>query len=426
MNIIDAARKKTPTPLMRKLARIEHQDIKIFSNNIATGKTVILKNNKHRLKTPCAVGKGLRTKVNVNLGVSTDICSLGDELKKLKVSIENGADAVMDLSVGKNIRKIQKEIIAHSTIPIGTVPIYEIAQVASQRRKNFFNATKEDFLDVIERQANDGIDFFTIHSGITREVIRKIPTFKKKRIAGIVSRGGALLAEWIRRNNKENPLYECFDDILKIAKKFDITLSLGDGLRPGSILDATDQMQIYELKKLGQLARRAHKFGVQVIIEGPGHVPLNQIEKNIKLQKKICHGAPFYVLGPLVTDVAPGYDHITSSIGGALAGFYGADFLCYVTPAEHLKLPSIEDVKEGLIATRIAGHAADIARGLKHRIDWDKNISIARKSRNWDKQIDLSIDPKKARDFRKHSKPHEKSVCTMCGEYCSIKISSGK
>lgn len=424
MNVIESAKKNIATPLIKKISHLEAQSTDVLVKNISSGKTVILNNKIHKLKKPCAVGKGLRTKVNVNIGGSTDISNIKEELKKLKVSIQYGADTVMDLSVGKNIKEIRKEIIIHSTIPVGTVPIYEAAQQAELKKKQFAKMTKDEILEVIEKQAEEGVDFFTIHAGITQEIIKKISIYKN-RILKIVSRGGAILSNWILANNKENPLYEYFDEVLKIAKKFDITLSLGDGLRPGSVLDATDEIQLYELQKLGQLAKRALKEGVQTIIEGPGHVPINQIEKNIKLQKQICHGAPFYVLGPLVTDVASGYDHISASIGGGLASYYGADFLCYVTPSEHLKLPSIEDVKEGLIASRIAAHAGDIAKGIPGQINWDKNISHARKSRDWEKQINLSIDPIKAKQYRSQSKPKESSVCTMCGIYCSIKLIEG-
>ncbi|MFC1645618.1 phosphomethylpyrimidine synthase ThiC [Candidatus Omnitrophota bacterium] len=421
MNVIESANKKIASPLIKKISRLESQDIDTLIKNISSGKTVILKNKAHKLKKPCAIGKGLRTKVNVNIGGSTDVSNIKDEIKKLEVSIKYGADTVMDLSVGNNIKKIRREIIARSTIPVGTVPIYEAAHQAESKRKKISSMTKDDILEVIERQAQDGVDFFTVHAGITKEIIKKIPRYKK-RIIEIVSRGGSILANWIINNNKENPFYEYFDDILNIAKKFDITLSLGDGLRPGSVLDATDKIQIYELRKLGQLSKYALSKGVQTIIEGPGHVPINQIEKNIKLQKQICHQAPFYVLGPLVTDVSSGYDHISASIGGGLASYYGADFLCYVTPSEHLKLPSIEDVKEGLIASRIAAHSGDIAKGIRNQIDWDNNISRARKSRDWQKQINLSIDPVKAKQYRQQSKPKESSVCTMCGKYCSIKL----
>ncbi|MDD5617755.1 MAG: phosphomethylpyrimidine synthase ThiC [Candidatus Omnitrophica bacterium] len=421
MNTIESARKKIASPLMKKLANLESQDINILFSNISSGKSVILKNRIHELKNPCIIGKGTRTKVNVNIGASTDVSSAKKELEKLNISVQYGADTIMDLSVGKHIRKIRKEIIRHSPMPIGTVPVYEAAQQAEYKKGNFHKMTKDDILEVIERQAEEGVDFFTVHCGITKEIVYEM-SHLKKRLIGVVSRGGAILANWMLHNNKENPFYEYFDDILDIAKKFDITLSLGDGLRPGSVLDATDQAQIYELKKLGQLSNYALKKGVQTIIEGPGHVPINQIENNIKLEKKICHGAPFYVLGPLVTDVASGYDHISAAIGGAWASYFGADFLCYVTPAEHLKLPSLDDVREGLIASKIAAHAADIAKGMKREINWDKNMSQARKLRNWKKQIKLSVNPVKAEKYRSQSKSHESNTCTMCGKYCSLKL----
>jgi len=421
MNTIDAARKKVVLPLARKIASLESQDINTLLKNISQGKTVILNNKIHKINKPCAVGKDLRTKVNVNIGASTDVSSIKKELKKLDIAVAYGADTVMDLTIGKDIKKVRKEIISHSPMPIGTVPIYEAAQEAEYKKGNSFRMTKDDVLEVIERQAAEGVDFFTIHAGITKEIINKMHRLKK-RLMGIVSRGGAILANWIMHNNKENPLYEYFDDILAIAKKYDITLSLGDGLRPGSVLDATDQAQLYELKKLGELSRYALSKGVQTIIEGPGHVPINQVEKNIKLEKRVCHGAPFYVLGPLVTDVSSGYDHISAAIGGAWASYYGADFLCYVTPSEHLKLPSLDDVRDGLIASKIAAHAADIAKGIKHEIGWDKNMSRARKARDWKKQIKLSIDPVKAKEYKAQSKPQISKTCTMCGRYCSLKL----
>jgi phosphomethylpyrimidine synthase len=421
MNTLESARKKTASALIKEVAKSESQDIDTLLANISSGKTVILKNRIHKLKNLCAIGKGTRTKVNVNIGASTNTSNVKRELEKLDISIKYGADTVMDLSLGRHTRKIRKEIIAHSPIPVGTVPIYEAAQETEYKRGNFHNMTRGDILEVIQRQAQEGVDFFTIHAGITKEIVEKM-SHLKKRLIGIVSRGGAILANWILHNKKENPLYEYFDDILEIAKEFDITLSLGDGLRPGSVLDATDEIQLYELKKLGQLSRYALGKGVQTIIEGPGHVPIDQIEKNIKLEKQICHGAPFYVLGPLVTDVSSGYDHISAAIGGAWASYYGADFLCYVTPSEHLKLPSLQDVKEGLIASKIAAHAADIAKGIKHQIGWDRDISRARKIRDWKKQIKLSIDPQKAKKYRTQSESKETNTCTMCGKYCSLKL----
>jgi phosphomethylpyrimidine synthase len=341
-------------------------------------------------------------------------------LKKLDIAIKYGADTVMDLSVGGDIKKIRRIILKGSSVPFGTVPIYEIAVNATRKKRDFLDFNIDDILDTLENQAKDGVDFFTIHAGVTKENLKILR--KYRRMLDIVSRGGAILANWITKHKKENPFYEYFDEILDIAYKYDVTLSLGDGLRPGSILDATDKAQIAELKILGQLAKVAKKRNVQVMIEGPGHVPLDQIKYNVILEKRICNGAPFYVLGPLVTDVACGYDHITSAIGGALAASVGADFLCYVTPSEHLRHPSTEDVREGVVAAKIAAHAADLAKGIKKAKDWDKKMSIARKKRDWIKQIELSIDPEKARLYRASSKPVLSDVCTMCGKYCSIKL----
>jgi phosphomethylpyrimidine synthase len=326
----------------------------------------------------------------------------------------------MDLSVGGDLPAIRKEILKHCTIPLGTVPIYEIAVRAQKKHGSFLKFTPEDMLFVLEEQAKQGVDFFTIHSGVT---LKNIMVLKKhKRVLDIVSRGGAIIASWVSFHKQENPFYSHFDKILDIAYKYDVALSLGDGMRPGSILDATDKSQVAELKTLGELALRARERNVQVMIEGPGHIPLDQIKENILLQKKYCHNAPFYVLGPLVTDVASGYDHITSSIGGAIAASFGADFLCYVTPAEHLRHPSVSDVKEGVIAARISGHAADLVKNRDTAIIWDKQMSLARKKRDWKKQIKLSIDPDKAKEYRSSSIPQNKDVCTMCGKYCSIKL----
>ncbi|MCX5696100.1 MAG: phosphomethylpyrimidine synthase ThiC [Candidatus Omnitrophica bacterium] len=420
MTQLEFAKKNIITPLMRKIAREEGVRQISLLKYIKEGKVVILKNKYHKLAQPCAVGFGLRTKVNSNLGTSTDKSSLKVELAKLDVSLKFGADAVMDLSVGGNLRRIRKEILQRSTVPLGTVPVYEIAVNAQKREGNFLKFTALDMLDVLREQAKEGVDFFTIHSGVTQKNIQILK--KNKRILSIVSRGGAIIANWISFHNQENPFYEYFDEILDIAYEYDVVLSLGDGMRPGSILDATDKSQIAELKTLGELSKRAKKRNVQVMIEGPGHVPLNQIEKNIRLEKKLCFGAPFYVLGPLVTDVASGYDHINAAIGGALAASCGADFLCYVTPAEHLRHPSANDVREGIIASRIAAHAADIVKNNKRSIEWDRQISLARLKRDWKKQIKLSIDPLKAGEYRKSSVPRNNDVCTMCGKYCSIKL----
>lgn len=420
MTRLEYAKNNIITPLMKRIAKVEGVSAKQIQESIKSGKVVIPLNITHKINSPCGIGHRLRTKINANIGTSTDKSSVSGEIKKLKVAIDYGSDTVMDLSVGGEICKVRKEIIKHSSIPVGTVPIYEIAVNAQKNKKDFLKFSIDTILETLEQQAKDGVDFFTIHSGVTRKSISALN--KQKRILGIVSRGGAIIAAWMNRHKKENPFYEYFDKILDIAYDYDVTISLGDGLRPGSILDATDKAQICELNILGSLAKQAKRRNVQVMIEGPGHVPLQQIKENILLEKKLCHQAPFYVLGPLVTDVAPGYDHITSSIGGALAASYGADFLCYVTPAEHLRHPTADDVREGVVASRIAAHAGDIAKGIRGASLWDKEMSLARKKRDWNKQIKLSIDPVKARKYRASSKPKFQDVCTMCGKYCSIKI----
>ena len=420
MTQLEFAKDNRLTPLMREIAKVEGVSPKQILKLIATGKAVIPLNKTHKIKKPCGIGCGLKTKVNANIGTSTDKSEIDDELEKLKVAVKSGADTVMDLSVGGDLKKVRKEILKRSPIPVGTVPIYEIAVNAQKRKKNFLEFTIDDVLDVLESQAKEGVDFFTIHAGVTRKSLGVLK--KNRRSLDIVSRGGAIIASWISRHKKENPFLDYFDEILDIAYRYDVTISLGDGLRPGSILDATDRAQIAELKILGELASLAKEADVQVMIEGPGHVPLHQIEKNISLEKKICHGAPFYVLGPLVTDIAAGYDHISAAIGGALAASFGADFLCYVTPSEHLRHPSIEDVREGVIASRIAAHAADIVKRGEPALKLDRKMSLARRKRNWQEQIRLSIDPDKARSYRMSSKPHLFDVCTMCGRYCSIKL----
>ena len=420
MTQLEYARKNKITPLMKIVASKEEVTARFISSGVKNGTIVIPSNNTRRIKNTCAIGTGLTTKINANIGTSTDKFKIEDELKKLRVAVKYGADTVMDLSVGGDIRQVRKKILSASDVPIGTVPIYEIAVNAQKTRRDFLNFSVSDILEVLEEQAKEGVDFFTIHSGVTKKSLSELK--RHKRLLGIVSRGGAILASWMSRNNKENPFYEYFDRILDIAYRYDVTLSLGDGLRPGSILDASDRAQFAELKILGELAKEARKKNVQVMIEGPGHVPLHLIRENILLEKKICCGAPFYVLGPLVTDVAAGYDHITASIGGAIAASYGADFLCYVTPSEHLRLPSLDDVREGVIASKIAAHAADISKGIPKALQWDIKMSLARKKRDWKSQIKLSIDPDKARSYRLSSKPVLSDVCTMCGEYCSIKM----
>ncbi len=413
-------KKNIISPLVRRVALQEKiAPLKLMAL-IASGEAVIPLNCTHKIKRPCAVGKTLQTKINANLGTSTDASQIALEIKKLKVALEHGADAVMDLSVGGDLTLMRKKILKYSTVPVGTVPVYEVAVRAQKKYRNFLKFSAEDILTVLEEQAQQGVDFFTIHSGITSSSLAILK--KQKRLMGVVSRGGAIMVSWMQKQRQENPFYSHFEEILDIAYKYDVTLSLGDGLRPGSILDATDKAQIAELKILGLLAKRAQARGVQVMIEGPGHVAIDEIKKNIALEKKYCHGAPFYVLGPLVTDVAPGYDHITSAIGGALAASYGADFLCYVTPAEHLRHPDADDVRQGVIAARIAAHAGDLVKRKALAIEWDREISLARKERNWKKQINLAIDPQKARDYRLSSKPKLSNVCTMCGKFCSIKL----
>lgn len=420
MTQLESAKKNIVTPLMRRVASVEGINPSLLMRLMREGKIVIPLNINHKIKKPCAIGSTLSTKVNANIGTSTDESRISDEIEKLKVAINHGADALMDLSVGGDLDKLRRQVLKHSSVPVGTVPVYEAAVKAQEEKGNFLKFGADDLLAVLDRQARQGVDFFTVHSGVTRSSLKVLE--KNKRLMGIVSRGGAIIASWIKYHKEENPFYAHFDRVLDIAHKYDVTLSLGDGLRPGSILDATDKAQIAELKILGSLAKRAWNRGVQVMIEGPGHVPMDQIEKNIALEKKYCFGAPFYVLGPLVTDVAPGYDHITSAIGGAMAAGFGADFLCYVTPAEHLRHPTVSDVAEGVIASRIAAHAGDLVKRKKAALEWDKNISIARKARDWQKQIRLAIDPQKAKEYRLSSRPKLSKVCTMCGKYCSIKL----
>jgi len=420
MTQLELAKKNIISPLMKKIAGDEQIKEGDLCKKISEGKIAIPNNKNRKISKPCGIGAGLKTKVNVNIGTSSDKSEITDEIKKLKISMKYNADTVMDLSIGGNLKNIRKQILSECNIPVGTVPIYETTVNTQRRKGTFLKMTKEDMLNTIETQAREGVDFFTIHCGVTQQSMRLLK--KKRRLLNIVSRGGAILSRWMIHNNKENPLYEYFDEILEIAKRYDVTLSLGDSLRPGTILDASDQLQIMELTLLGKLAQKCREENVQVIIEGPGHVPLNEIQSNVVLEKKLCHNAPFYVLGPLVTDIASGYDHISAAIGGAIAASYGADFLCFVTPSEHLRHPSIEDVREGLIASKIAAHAADIAKGIKRSSELDKKISLARKNKNWKKQIELSIDPEKAKRFRSSSKPHNSDVCTMCSEYCSIRM----
>jgi len=402
------------TPQMEEVARDEGRGTEEIRVGVAQGVIAIPFNPLHKGCKGIGIGKGLKTKVNANIGTSADYPNVEEELKKLNASLEAKTDTVMDLSTGGDISAIRKSILSACPVPLGTVPIYQ-AMVENKM-------TVEGMFEIVVEQAKDGVDFMTIHCGVTFESIGRLK--KQPRLMDVVSRGGAWMVKWILENKTENPFYQYFDRLLEIALKYDVTLSLGDGMRPGSIVDAGDQAQIQELIILGDLTKRAWEGGVQVIIEGPGHVPFNQIESQIKMQKEICKGAPFYVLGPLPTDVAPGYDHITSAIGGTLAASAGADFLCYVTPTEHLGLPTPEDVREGVIASRIAAHCADIAKGVPGARDWDVEMSRARKELNWGKQIQLSIDPQKAKEIHEKRKSKSDDVCSMCGEFCAMKISS--
>jgi phosphomethylpyrimidine synthase len=380
---------------------------------------IIILGSRHRPTQPLAIGQGLRVKVNANIGTSPKVVSLKNELAKLKAAIDAGADTVMDLSTGGNLDEIRRAILKAATVPVGSVPIYQAAVTARQQYKSLVELKPKDLLQAVEKHLADGIDFVTIHCGITRENVKSL--LRAKRLTGVVSRGGSLVIEWMRYNRAENPFYEYYDEILAMAKEYRAVLSLGDGLRPGSLHDATDEPQILELIVIGELVARARNAGVGAMVEGPGHVPINQIEANVLLEKAICDEAPFYVLGPLVTDISCGYDHITSAIGGAIAGYYGADFLCYVTPTEHLGLPNTNDVYDGVIASKIAAHAADVARGVKKAKDWDERLSRARAAMDWRKMIQFCLAPKKAKKILNKNKVKMQEPCTMCGEFCAMK-----
>jgi len=419
MTKIEYAKKGIINDEVKEVALSEGISPEMLAVDIAKGVTVIPKNMYHTIK-PIGIGKGLRTKVNANIGTSKDRVSFDDEIEKLKVLVKYGADAVMDLSTGGPIKDLRRLLLSKSPLSVGTVPIYEAAVRAAEVYGTIAKMTTDSIFEVIEEHAKDGVDFVTVHCGITRKAVERLK--EEGRVLDIVSRGGSFLLEWMIYNDRENPLYEYYDRLLEIAKRYDLTLSLGDALRPGCIEDATDRSQIEELLTIGELRDRALESGVQTIIEGPGHVPLNQVELNIKIQKEICKGAPFYVLGPLVTDVAMGYDHIAAAIGGAIAGAAGADFLCYVTPSEHIRLPNVDDVKEGLIALKIAAHAADIAKGIPGAIERDRKMAECRKNLDWNGQIALSFDPERVRKWRSEVPPTEQEVCSMCGEFCAIKI----
>jgi len=419
MTQLELAKKGTITPQMEAVAQEEGLEAEFVQQGVAKGTIVVPANTNHASIHACGIGQGLRTKVNANIGTSSAYGNIETELEKLRVAIDFGADTVMDLSTGGDISVIRQAIISSSSIPIGTVPIYQAGIKAIDRYGAIVKMTADDLFAAIEEHARDGVDFITVHCGVTQAAIARLK--QQRRVADVVSRGGAFLIGWILYNEKENPLYEEYDRLLEIAREYDVTLSLGDGMRPGSLADATDRAQIEELLTIGELVERAHQAGVQVMVEGPGHLPLDQIEANVRLQKSICKDAPFYVLGPLVTDVAAGYDHITGAIGGAIAAAAGTDFLCYVTPAEHLSLPDPEDVKQGVIASRIAAHAGDIVKGIKGAAERDRAMSVARKKLDWEEQARMSLDPERARQV--HSKhAHAGSACSMCGDYCAMEL----
>lgn len=416
------AQKGNITPEMEFVAEKENIAIDKLVSLIANGKIVIPKNVNGNADA-CGIGENLTTKVNANIGSSSKVDDLALEIKKAKVAVEYGADAVMDLSTGSDLKKFRKGIMDSINVPIGTVPIYEAGVATLKKGNEIIDMDEDDIFKAIENQAKEGIDFMTIHCGITKDLVDKIE--KTKRMMGVVSRGGTFLASWILHNERENPLYENYDYLLELAYEYDVTLSLGDGLRPGCLSDASDIPQIQELINLGMLVKRAQDNNVQVMVEGPGHMPMNQIKANMEIQKTICNGAPFYVLGPLVTDLAPGYDHITGAIGGAIAAASGANFLCYVTPAEHLTLPSLEDVKEGVIASKIAAEAADVSKGIESSWAREKKMAEARKKFDWEEQFKLAFDKSKPRIYKDKCELEDNEMCAMCGEYCAVKIAKG-
>ena len=416
------AAKGNITPEMEDVSKNENIDVNKLVRLIADGKVVIPKNVNSNVKA-CGIGEGLTTKINANIGSSSKIDDLDLEINKAKLAVEYGADAIMDLSTGSDLKLFRKKIMEAIDVIIGTVPIYEAGVVTLKKGNEIVDMDPDDIFKAIENQAQEGVDFMTLHCGITKDLVAKLE--KQKRMMGIVSRGGTFMASWIKHNDLENPLYENYDYLLELSHEYDITLSLGDGLRPGCLADASDIPQIQELVNLGGLVKRAQDADVQVMVEGPGHMPLNQIKANMEIQKTVCYGAPFYVLGPLVTDLAPGYDHITSAIGGAIAATSGANFLCYVTPAEHLSLPSLEDVKEGVIASKIAAEAADVAKGLPQVWKKEREMAKARREFDWDAQFDLAFDKSKPRKYRDKCELDDNEMCAMCGEYCAVKIAKG-
>lgn len=413
---MDAARKGIITKEIQKVAEYENIQVKDLLKLVGEGKVVIPANKNHTSLNPYGIGRKLKTKINVNLGTSKDCLDINVEMEKVMKAVDLGAEAIMDLSSFGDTQTFRRKLIKECPVMIGTVPIYDAVVYYNKPLKKI---TAKEWLDIVRMHAQDGVDFLTLHCGVNKHTVERFK--KSNRLTNIVSRGGSIIFAWMELTGNENPFYEYYDEILDICQEYDVTISLGDACRPGSIADAGDISQIEELVTLGELTTRAWEKNVQVMIEGPGHMPLNQIKANMEIEETICKGAPFYVLGPLVTDVAPGYDHITAAIGGAIAATYGASFLCYVTPAEHLRLPTVEDVKEGIIASKIAAHAADIAKGVKGASDWDDEMSKARRDLDWEKMFDLSIDSEKARRYRSESKPENEDTCTMCGKMCAVR-----
>lgn len=413
---MNAAKQGIITKEMEAVAAYENMDVKELMELVAKGQVCIPANKNHKCLKPYGIGSKLRTKINVNLGTSRDCMDLDVEMEKVMSAVNMGAEAIMDLSSYGDTKVFRRKLTAECPAVLGTVPIYDAVVYYNKALKAI---TSDQWIDIVRMHAEDGVDFMTIHCGINRNTAERFKA--AKRHTNIVSRGGSIIFAWMMLTGNENPFYERFDEILDICQKYDVTLSLGDACRPGSIEDAGDISQIEELVTLAELTNRAWEKDVQVMIEGPGHMPLNQIKANMEIQQSVCKGAPFYVLGPIVTDVAPGYDHITAAIGGAIAATYGASFLCYVTPAEHLRLPTVEDVKEGIIASKIAAHAADIAKGIPGAKDWDYKMSEARRELDWDKQFELAMDPEKAKRYRAESKPQHEDTCSMCGKMCAVR-----
>jgi len=422
MTRIEQAKQNILTPEIERAALKEGLSVDTVLKGMANGSIVAVKNIGRSIE-PLLLGTGTRIKINANLGTSSSMASIDEEMQKMHVSVKYGADAIMDLSTAGDIRGIRQKLLAECPVIIGTVPLYEMVIQATAKGKSILEITDDEMFDVIEEHCAEGVDFLTLHCGVTMQTVER---FKNAdRLAGAVSRGGTIIMEWIHYNKRENPLYAQYDRLLDILARYDVAVSLGDAFRPGALKDATDRPQIHELVMLGELVKRAREKNVGVFVEGPGHVPLHQVAANMQIQKTLCDNAPFYVLGPLVTDISPGYDHITAAIGGAVAGMAGADFLCYVTPAEHLRLPSIDDVKEGVIASRIAAHAADIARGNPKAMEWDNALSKAKIALDWDTMISLCVDPEKARAYRDSLPPHGDSQhCSICGEFCAIRRSN--